>query len=80
MANTPAPHADAESAMDYAEHEATWHLFTGFVKWGIVAMVFLCLALYAFIEGHNALAGVVLLLLMVVAPIAGAVLDGRNKA
>ncbi|HPU57456.1 MAG TPA: aa3-type cytochrome c oxidase subunit IV [Verrucomicrobiota bacterium] len=45
--------AQAVPAMDYPQHEATYQLFLGLVKWGIVSMAFVVLALYAFIELHN---------------------------
>lgn len=80
MAETPAHTETHESAMDYAQHEATWNLFVGLVKWGIVSVAFIVLALYAFIEGHNGLVGTLLLLLAVVVPIAGAVLSKQTKA
>ncbi len=74
-------HAEThESAMDYGQHEATWTLFVGLVKWGIVSVTFIVLALYAFIEGHNAWIGTFLLLLSVVVPIAGAVMGKQSKA
>jgi hypothetical protein len=36
--------------MDYAQHEATWKLFGGLVKWGVIASVVLVLVLYVFIN------------------------------
>ena len=48
-----ADHADTETIspeMDYAQHEATWAIFTRLVKWGIIACVVLVLALYIFIH------------------------------
>jgi hypothetical protein len=32
--------------MDYAQHEATWGLFTKMVKWGIIISVVAILILY----------------------------------
>lgn len=37
-------------AMDYAEHEATWHGFTSLVKWSMVALAILLIALYAIVR------------------------------
>ena len=80
MATTPAAdHHDDIPAMDYPQHEATYRGFLTMVKLGIINMVFVVLALYAFIEGHNAIAGVVLLVLSVVVP-AGVQMMGRRSA
>ena len=38
MANDVA-NADGHPAMDYAEHEKTYNLFVGLIKWGTVASV-----------------------------------------
>jgi hypothetical protein len=72
--------AQAVPEMDYPQHEATYQLFLGMVKWGIVSMVFLVLALYAFIEGHQPFLGLLLLVLMVVVPIGGAVMGRGSKS
>lgn len=80
MAKKPAPAAEAPPAMDYRQHEATYGLFIGLVKWTIVSMAFLVLALYAFIEGHSPVLGFVLLVLMIVVPIAGAVMGRSRKS
>jgi len=82
MANTPASadHHDDIPAMDYPQHEATYRGFLNLVKYGILNMVFVVLALYAFIEGHNAIAGVVLLLLSVLVPIGVQLMGSRRKA
>ena len=37
-------------AMDYAQHDATWGVFTNLIKWGIIACAVLAVALYSFIE------------------------------
>jgi hypothetical protein len=80
MATTPAPadHHDDIPAMDYPQHEATYRGFITMVKLGIVNMIFVVLALYAFIEGSNALAGVVLLVLSVLVP-TGMQMMGRRR-
>lgn len=36
--------------MDYAQHDATWHLFANLIKYGIIGCVVLVLALYIFIQ------------------------------
>ena len=43
-------------------------------------MAFVVLALYAFIEGHNAIAGVVLLVLSVLVPVGMQLMSGRRTA
>jgi len=82
MAKTPASanHNDDIPAMDYPQHEATYRGFLALVKYGIMNMVFVVLALYAFIEAHNAIAGVVLLLLSVLVPVGVQMMGGRRKA
>ena len=37
-------------AMDYAQHEATWKTFTNLVKWGIIGLAILVVALFIFIN------------------------------
>ena len=37
-------------AMDYAQHEATWHMFGNLIKWGIIGCAILVLVLYFFIN------------------------------
>lgn len=65
-------------AMDYPQHEATYRGFTTLVKLSIVCLAFVMLSLYAFIQGHNAIAGVVLLILSVLVPV-GMQLTGRRR-
>ena len=36
--------------MDYAQHDATWGVFTNLIKWGIIGCAVLVLALYIFIQ------------------------------
>lgn len=82
MANTPASAAAHEDipAMDYPQHEATYRGFLAMLKGGIVSLVFVVLALYAFIQAHNAILGVVLLILSVIVPIGWQLMGGRRKA
>jgi len=77
--STPNNHHDDVPAMDYPQHEATYRGFLTMVKLGIINMAFIVLALYAFIEGQNAIAGIVLLVLSVVVPV-GVQLMGRRSA
>lgn len=81
MAKKPATAAnhDAPPAMDYAQHEATYTGFINFVKWSVVAMVFIVLALYAFIEAHQPIIGAVLLLAIPVL-IAGVMVMGSRRS
>jgi hypothetical protein len=81
MATTPATdHHDDIPAMDYPQHEATYRGFLTLVKLAIVNMAFVILALYAFIEGHNAILGVVLLVLSVIVPVGMQLMGGRRTA
>jgi hypothetical protein len=48
--------AEKHEAMDYAQHESTWLTFTNLVKWSIIEIAFLVLALYCFIQAGNPLA------------------------
>lgn len=81
MATSSTPdHNDDAPAMDYPQHEATYRGFLTLVKLGIINMVFVVLALYAFIEAHNAIAGVVLLVLSVLVPFGVQMMSGRRSA
>ena len=64
MAKKPAAAAAQElpPAMDYAQHEGTYAGFITFVKWSIVALAFVALSLYAFIEAQQPIIGAALLL------------------
>ena len=37
-------------AMDYAQHEATWSMFTQLVKWSIIGLAVLMVVLYFLIN------------------------------
>ena len=81
MATTPATdHHDNVPAMDYPQHDATYRGFLTMVKLGIINMAFVVLALYSFIEGHNAIAGIVLLLLSVIVPVGVQLMSRRRTA
>jgi len=82
MAKKPAPVVETPAqhpAMDYAQHEATYAGFITFVKWSIVALVFVALSLYAFIEAHNAIIGSLLLLVIPVGAIGVMVMGSRRS-
>jgi hypothetical protein len=80
MAKKPAKAAVEElpPAMDYAQHNATYEGFMQMLKWGIVALLLIVLALYAFIEGGQPLIGTLLLLLIPVGAI-GLVVMGTRR-
>ena len=77
MADTTA-HDDVSPAMDYAQHNATYRGFLMMVKWGIISLAFVVVALYAFIELHNPAFGTVLLLLMLVVLAARVIMGSRR--
>jgi hypothetical protein len=54
--------AELSPAMDYAAHHATYAAFISMVKWSILALGVLTVALYFFIVGQQPLLGTVLLL------------------
>ncbi|HEX4297818.1 MAG TPA: aa3-type cytochrome c oxidase subunit IV [Devosia sp.] len=60
-----------DEAMDYAQHRATWDGFTNLVKWMIIELALIVLALFCLIQGNAPAGGVLFLLIAVVAPIAG---------
>lgn len=81
MAKKPAAKAAVEElppAMDYAQHNATFGGFTQMVKWGIIAMGLVVLALYAFIEGGQPVIGTLLLLLIPVGAVGMVVMGTRR--
>jgi hypothetical protein len=65
-AATPAPEDIQElpPAMDYAQHEATWKAVTAMIKWSIIALGVICIALYFFIEAGQPVIGTLLLMLL----------------
>ncbi|MFY8030619.1 MAG: aa3-type cytochrome c oxidase subunit IV [Devosia sp.] len=83
MAKKPAKAAvveDLPPAMDYAQHNATYEGFIQLIKWGIVAVALIVLALYAFIEGHQPLIGWLLLLLIPVGAVGLAVTGTTRRS
>lgn len=73
-----ASHDELPPAMDYAQHEATYNGFVEFVKWSIVALIFVVLALYAFIEAHQPIIGTLLLLIIPIGGIGVMVMGSRR--
>ena len=58
--------ADTETIsdeMDYAQHNKTWHTFTNLVKWAIIHLAFLVLALFCFIEAGSPWLGALLIVM-----------------
>jgi len=80
MAKKPAKAAveDLPPAMDYAQHNATYEGFMQMIKWGIIAMALIVLALYAFIEGGQPLIGTLLLLLIPIGAV-GLIVTGSTR-
>lgn len=65
-------HEEAEEmheAMDYAQHEGTYATVLTIVKWAIIQLAFIVVGLYASIIAGQAVVGVVLILIGLVAPI-----------
>ncbi len=48
---------EMHEAMDYEQHRKTWDLVTSMVKWSILHLVFLVVALYCFIIADSFWAG-----------------------
>ncbi len=78
MAKKPTQTDDLPPAMDYAQHNATYQGFMGMLKWSIIAMVFIVLALYCFIEAQQPLLGGLLLLAIPVLVIGSTVMGSRR--
>jgi nicotinamide riboside transporter PnuC len=75
MADTTETISDA---MDYPQHEATYKGFMGMVKWGIIEMVLVVLALFCFIQAGQPWLGGLFLAASVVAPILAALAGPRR--
>jgi hypothetical protein len=54
---------EKHEAMDYQQHEGTWEGFTNLVKWMIIELAFLLLALFCFIEAGQPVLGAFLILI-----------------
>jgi hypothetical protein len=67
MATKTAHDADTlPPAMDYAMHERTYEGFIAFVKWAIIDVAFLLVALYCFIIADQPVLGLLLLAMTIV--------------
>jgi len=78
-ATTAPAHPDVHEAMDWRQHEATYTGFMEFVKWSIVAMALVVVALYCFIEAHNPILGTLALLAIPVGAIGITVIGSRRS-
>ena len=65
--------------MDYSQHEATWSGFTTLIKWSIVALLIIVVALYCFIEAGQPVIGTLLLLILPVGAVGLAVARSRSS-
>jgi hypothetical protein len=83
MANTPATTApqhieELPPGMDYAKHQATWNAVMLLIKWSIVALAIIVVALYCFIEGNQPVLGTLLLLALPIGAVVLAVTRSRS--
>lgn len=60
-------------AMDYSQHRSTWDGFTNLVKWAIVQLACVVLALYCFIFAGQPWLGGLLILIAIAAPVGVAI-------
>jgi hypothetical protein len=67
-------------AMDYAQHQATWKAVITLVKWTLVGIAFILVALYCFIEGRQPVLGTLLLLVVPIGAVVLAVSRVRAPA
>jgi len=81
MATNTANHAhDEHPEMDYPQHNATYAGFIAMMKYGIITMVLVVVALYCFIVGHQPVLGALLLLLIPVGAVVLLVTKSRSAA
>jgi len=59
---------EMHEAMDYAQHERTWAGVTNLVKWAIIQLAFIVVGLFCVIQAGSPLAGIVLIVIGLVAP------------
>lgn len=59
---------ERHEAMDYVQHERTWEGVTNLVKWAIIQLAFIVVGLYCIIQAGAPAAGVILILIGLVAP------------
>jgi len=50
MADHATDHETISADMDYAQHDATWGVFANLIKWGIIGLTILVIALYLVIQ------------------------------
>jgi hypothetical protein len=82
MAKKPAAKSTVQElppAMDYAQHNATYEGFMQLLKWSIMALALIVIALYCFIEVGQPLIGTLLLLLIPVGIIGMMVMGTRRS-
>jgi len=69
MANT-AKHGEIESAMDYSEHERTYTAFLWLVKWGVIELLILMIAMaIGFFAGWGLVGGTLVFAVLTVAAV-----------
>ena len=66
-------------AMDYAQHNGTYSGFMSMLKYAIIALLLIVLALYCFIEAGQPLLGTLLLAVITVGAIAMVVMGSRRS-
>jgi len=68
---------EMHEAMDYAQHERTWEGITTMVKWAIIELALLVLALFCFIQaGQPVLGGLLIAFGLLLIP--GSMLFGKR--
>jgi hypothetical protein len=60
---------EMHEAMDYMQHERTWEGVTNLVKWAMIQLAFIVVGLFCVIQAGAPLAGVVLILIGLLAPL-----------
>ena len=60
---------EMHEAMDYMQHEQTWGTVTNLVKWAMIQLAFIVVGLFCVIQAGAPLAGIVLILIGLIAPI-----------
>jgi hypothetical protein len=83
MADTPATTAAPNTEqlppdMDYAQHQATWNAVMALIKWSIVGLAIIVVALYCFIEGGQPVLGTLLLLVLPIGAVVLAISRSRT--
>jgi len=60
---------EMHEAMDYMQHEKTWEGVTNLVKWAMIQLAFIVVGLFCVIQAGAPLAGVVLIIIGLFAPL-----------